>query len=221
MPQPRRKRVKGREPGQTLLKFKPVAKTLTNNAQAEGALAHGGIKQPIQPDHTTTPFDSQSTEHKSSDGSHTSAPQPGTSHLSTSQPTTSPRLYPRFEARIRHVVARMRFVKKSAVWETLYPHYSDERFVQFILDYTVESMKELLDREEAPTFKQLQEIPWIETKDMGVYGKLLESPVMELNDFLYTGSATSYDHGLRHRKRAHINNIARKTRGYKYIISSA
>lgn len=93
--------------------------------------------------------------------------------------------------------------------------------MKFIQDYTVESMKQLINRDEPPTFKELQAIPWFDTKDFGVYGKLLESPDQFQSNYLYAGSASSYDNGLRHRKKAHLHDTDELTTAYKYGILSA
>lgn len=219
------------------MSFKPVSPRLTSNPQAVDELVHGDTEESVQVDQGLALFKSLTTEDQSSvspySSSSSSPPPPPTSpppishapiaHAPISpplsaQPSTPPQEYALFDSRVRHVVKHLRGARRCEVWGIIFPHYSDEQIVKFIHDYTVESMKQLINRDELPTFKELQAIPWFDTKDFGVYGKLLESPDQFQGNYVYAGSASSPDNGLRHRQKTHLNDTNKVTTAYKYGI---
>ncbi|CAI7564982.1 unnamed protein product [Penicillium glandicola] len=199
MPRPR-KRKNGLERGQKLLVFQPILNVSTSSEQVTESPVPPGTHRQIQVGQSMALLESQST------GNHLSPP--------TSQ-SLAPRQYSRFESGICHVVRHLRSAPECQLWETIFPHCSDERIVKFIMEYTVDSMKQLVDREAPPTFKELQSLRWYDTKEFGVYGKLLESPDNFQNNFVYVGSATSSDNGLRHRKKTHLNDVNQKSTAYR------
>ncbi|CRG85867.1 hypothetical protein PISL3812_02871 [Talaromyces islandicus] len=65
----------------------------------------------------------------------------------------------------------------------------------------------LLNQEAAPTFAQLLQLSWVDTQDLGVYGKLVfrgkEEDATKDDHWVYVGSATKIHGGLRSRRKGH------------------
>ncbi|KAB8254410.1 hypothetical protein BDV32DRAFT_155220 [Aspergillus pseudonomiae] len=78
------------------------------------------------------------------------------------------------------------------------------------------AVKVLMNREEPPTFKDLMDIPWVSTRQLGVYLKLifesLENPTA-FDHFVYLGSAIGWDvGGLNHHRRWHESKPGPRTK---------
>ncbi|KAB8227386.1 uncharacterized protein BDW43DRAFT_294290 [Aspergillus alliaceus] len=77
--------------------------------------------------------------------------------------------------------------------------WKDDDIVREIVTYTPTKVKDLLDREEAPTFQDILSPPWkSDCRHCGAYLKLIyrdENDPTALNHYAYVGSATSWLHG--------------------------
>ncbi|KAF2139522.1 uncharacterized protein K452DRAFT_300085 [Aplosporella prunicola CBS 121167] len=95
-------------------------------------------------------------------------------------------------------------------WLDILPSRSASDWSRDILKYTAKPLKKLLSKVEAPTVKEIEALPWVQTVDFGTYGCFLVPPNQEHHHHLYCGSATSPFGGLMLRKKARDNpNIAK------------
>ncbi|KAE8311609.1 hypothetical protein BDV41DRAFT_541457 [Aspergillus transmontanensis] len=121
-----------------------------------------------------------------------------------------------FEERIRKVIRRMRGHNNCAEWQETLKSWTDEYIVEQMTKWTTPAVKDLLNREEPPTFEDLLAIPWETTNELGVYLKLifedLENPTA-FSHFVYIGSAISwFAGGLRNRRRQHETKPGPRTK---------
>ncbi|GAB1197168.1 hypothetical protein APSETT444_006459 [Aspergillus pseudonomiae] len=112
-----------------------------------------------------------------------------------------------FEERIRKVILRMRGHNNCVEWLETLKSWTDDEIVKEMMKWTMPAVKVLMNREEPPTFKDLMDIPWVSTGQLGVYLKLifesLENPTA-FDHFVYLGSAIGWDvGGLNHHRRGH------------------
>ncbi|KAK6822039.1 hypothetical protein RU639_006942 [Aspergillus parasiticus] len=84
---------------------------------------------------------------------------------------------------------------------------------------TIPAVKDLMNKEESPTFEDLLAIPWETTNELGVYLKLifenLENPTA-LSHFVYIGSAILRFAGGLHRRWQHETKPGPKLTSYIY-----
>lgn len=78
--------------------------------------------------------------------------------------------------------------------------------MELVLAHTAQPVIKLLDQLDPPTFEELTSLPWNNTRDIGVYLKLISEKseyATYLPHWVYVGSATSVTGGLRGRRYTH------------------
>ncbi|KAE8402893.1 hypothetical protein BDV37DRAFT_284219 [Aspergillus pseudonomiae] len=121
-----------------------------------------------------------------------------------------------FEERTRKVIPRMRGHNNCVEWQETLKSWTDDDIVKEMMKWTMPAVKVLMNREEPPTFKDLIDIPWVSTRQLGVYLKLiferLENPTA-FDHFVYTGSAIGWNAGgLTHHRRGHESKPGPRTK---------
>lgn len=113
-----------------------------------------------------------------------------------------------FQARLKELWVGLLRLEMTETWRDTLSRETPESWLSDIARGIPTEVKKLLASHEPPTVEKLEQLSWIDTKDVGVYAWLLKPRAkLHLNShcFLYVGSGTGVGHGLQSRKEAHLS----------------
>jgi hypothetical protein len=128
-----------------------------------------------------------------------------------------------FEARLAEIWDGLLKSEMTQTWRDVLKEKAPEQWLAAVSAGIPMHVKRILGGLQSPTWEELKSIPFVDTKDAGVYARLVESrfEIQAASDrYMYIGSASKYDFGLggriaehtRKRRRIYQSRLQREIR---------